>query len=128
MGFQNQYIDVGGGLGVDYDGSRSAFDSSTNYTLQEYTNDIVYYIGDVCNAEKVPHPDIVSESGRALVAHHSVLLVEVFGALAKLRQETIVENPDTAHPLVKELLDIRKNLTKLNKLEAYHDAMERRDD
>src|SRR5205823_1329210 len=56
MGFEIQYIDVGGGLGVDYDGSRSAFDSSTNYTLQEYTNDIVYYIGDVCNAERVPHP------------------------------------------------------------------------
>src|SRR5947208_4417767 len=79
MGFPVEYIDVGGGLGVDYDGSRSAFDSSTNYTLQEYTNDVVYYIADVCNAEKVPHPDIVSESGRALVAHHSVLIVEVSG-------------------------------------------------
>src|SRR5437899_10423071 len=65
MGFELQYIDVGGGLGVDYDGSRSAFDSSTNYTLQEYTNDIVYYIADVCNAEKLPHPEIVSERGRA---------------------------------------------------------------
>ena len=70
---------------MDYDGSRSAFDSSTNYTLQEYTNDIVYYIGDVCNAEKVPHPNIVSESGRAIVAHHSVLVVEVFGAIEKIR-------------------------------------------
>jgi arginine decarboxylase len=128
MGFQLEFVDVGGGLGVDYDGSRSAFDSSTNYTLQEYTNDIVYYIADVCNAEKVPHPDIVSESGRALVAHHSVLIVEVFGAIAKLRQENSVEYTESSHPLVKELLDIRKNLTKLNKLEAYHDAMERRDD
>jgi arginine decarboxylase len=73
MGFAIEYMDVGGGLGVDYDGSRSAFDSSTNYTLQEYTNDIVYYIADVCNAEKVPHPNIISESGRAIVAHHSVL-------------------------------------------------------
>src|SRR6202012_5792718 len=79
MGFAIEYIDVGGGLGVDYDGSRSAFDSSTNYSLQEYTNDIVYYIADICNAEKVPHPNIVSESGRAIVAHHSVLIVEVFG-------------------------------------------------
>ena len=83
MGFAIQYLDVGGGLGVDYDGSRSAFDSSTNYTLQEYTNDIVYYIADVCNAEQVPHPDIVSESGRAIVAHHSVLIVEVFGSIDK---------------------------------------------
>src|ERR1044072_3123075 len=87
MGFPVEYIDVGGGLGVDYDGSRSAFDSSTNYTLQEYTNDIVYYTADVCNAEKVPHPDIVSESGRAIVAHHSVLIVEVFGAIKKNRPE-----------------------------------------
>src|SRR5881409_2140544 len=86
MGFPVEYIDVGGGLGVYYDGSRSAFDSSTNYSLQEYTNDVVYYVGDVCNAEKVPHPDIVSESGRALVAHHSVLIVEVFGAIGKVRQ------------------------------------------
>ncbi|HEX7859269.1 MAG TPA: biosynthetic arginine decarboxylase [Verrucomicrobiae bacterium] len=128
MGFQIQYCDVGGGLGVDYDGSRSAFDSSTNYTLQEYTNDVVYYIADVCNAEKVPHPDIVSESGRAIVAHHSVLIVEVFGAIAKLRPENVIDYAESNHPLVKELIDIRKNLNKLNKLEAYHDAMERRDD
>lgn len=128
MGFDIQYMDVGGGLGVDYDGSRSAFDSSTNYTLQEYTNDVVYYIADVCNAEKVRHPDIISESGRALVAHHSVLIVEVFGAIAKLRKETPIEFGENEHPLVRELLDIRKNLAKLNKLEAFHDALERRDD
>src|SRR6201988_4634743 len=85
MVFAIEYMDVGGGLGGDYDGSRSAFDSSTNYTLQEYANDIVYYIADVCNAEKVAHPDIISESGRAVVAHHSVLIVEVFGSIAKVR-------------------------------------------
>jgi arginine decarboxylase len=128
MGFQIQYLDVGGGLGVDYDGSRSAFDSSTNYTLQEYTNDVVYYIADVCNAEKVPHPDIISESGRAIVAHHSVLIVEVFGAIEKIRPAMAFTCGENEHPLVKELCDIKKNLAKLNKLEAYHDAMERRDD
>ncbi len=128
MGFPVEYIDVGGGLGVDYDGSRSAFDSSTNYTLQEYTNDVVYYIGDVCNAEKVPHPDIVSESGRALVAHHSVLIVEVFGAIGKVRPDVKFTYGDSENPLVKELLDIQKNICKLNKLEAYHDALERRED
>jgi arginine decarboxylase len=128
MGFELQYIDVGGGLGVDYDGSRSAFDSSTNYTLQEYTNDIVYYIADVCNAEKVPHPEIVSESGRAIVAHHSVLIVEVFGSIEKSRPVLGPPYGDNEHPLVKELLDIRKNLSKLNKLEAWHDALERKDD
>jgi arginine decarboxylase len=128
MGFTLEFLDVGGGLGVDYDGSRSAFDSSTNYTLQEYTNDIVYYVADVCNAEKVPHPDIISESGRAIVAHHSVLIVEVFGAIGKTRADINFEFGDNEHPIVRELLDMRKNLAKLNKLEAYHDALERRDD
>ena len=128
MGFAIEYIDVGGGLGVDYDGSRSAFDSSTNYTLQEYTNDIVYYIADVCGAEKVPHPNIVSESGRAIVAHHSVLVMEVFGSIEKKRPVDDLAYGDNEHPLVRELLDIRKNLAKLNKLEAYHDALERKDD
>jgi len=128
MGFAIEFMDVGGGLGVDYDGSRSAFDSSTNYTLQEYTNDIVYYIADVCNAEKVPHPDIISESGRAIVAHHSVLIVEVFGAIEKIRPGVAFNYGENEHALVKELLDIKKNLTRLNKLEAFHDAQERRED
>ncbi len=128
MTFAIQYVDVGGGLAVDYDGSKSAFDSSTNYSLQEYTNDIVYYLGEVCNAENVPHPDIVSESGRAIVAHHSVLIVDVFGAIEKLRAGRNLEYGDDEHPLVRELLDIRKNLQKLNKLEAFHDALERKDD
>jgi len=128
MGFPISYLDVGGGLGVDYDGSRSAFDSSTNYTLQEYTNDVVFYIADVCNAENVPHPDIISESGRAIVAHHSVLIVEVFGAIEKIRPGQFLKYGDREHALVKELLEIRQNLPKLNKLEAYHDALERRDD
>ena len=128
MGFPIESIDVGGGLGVDYDGSRSAFDSSTNYTLQEYTNDVIYYVADVSNTEKVPHPDIISESGRAIVAHHSVLIVEVFGAIEKIRPGDFFQYTENEHPLVKELLDIKKNLSKLNKLEAYHDAMERRDD
>src|ERR1700761_2462634 len=128
MGFAIEFMDVGGGLGVDYDGSRSAFDSSTNYTLQEYTNDIVYYIADVCNAEKVPHPNIISESGRAIVAHHSMLVVEVFGSIEKIRGGSGLQYGESEHPLVRELLDIRKNLAKLNKLEAYHDALERKDD
>ncbi len=128
MGFPVEYLDVGGGLGVDYDGSRSAFDSSTNYSLQEYANDIVYYIADVCNAEKVPHPNIVSESGRGIVAYHSVLLVEVFGTIAKTKGGDALTFGDTEHALVRELLDIKKNLAKLNKLEAYHDAEERKED
>jgi arginine decarboxylase len=89
---------------------------------------VVYYIADVCNAESVPHPDIVSESGRAIVAHHSVLIVEVFGTIEKIRPGEFLKFGDNEHALVRELLDIKKNLCKLNKLEAYHDALERRED
>jgi arginine decarboxylase len=82
-----------------------------NYTLQEYTNDIVYYIADVCNAEKVPHPNIISESGRAIVAHHSVLIVEVFGYHRENPAgKGVAIRRKNEHPLVRELLDIRKNL------------------
>src|SRR5438552_295477 len=128
MGLEIEFLDVGGGLGVDYDGSRSAFDSSTNYTLQEYANDIVYYVADVCNAERVPHPNLISESGRAVVAHHSVLIVEVFGSIEKIRTGDYLQFGENEHPLVRELLDIKKNMPKLNKLEAYHDALERKED
>ncbi len=126
MGFAVESLDVGGGLGVDYDGSRSAFDSSTNYTLQEYTNDIVFYIAEVCNQEQVPHPQIISESGRALVAHHSVLLVETFGTIEKTSSGAQMVYGEKEHALVRDLLDIRKNLPVLNKLEALHDATDRR--
>jgi arginine decarboxylase len=128
MGFAIEWLDVGGGLGVDYDGSRSAFDSSTNYTLQEYTNDIVFYIGEVCNQEQVPHPQIVSESGRAIVAHHSVLLVETLGIIEKTRASSTIAYGENEHALVRDLLDLRKNLPKLSKLEAFHDATDRREE
>ena len=128
LGFNIETVDVGGGLGVDYDGSRTAFESSTNYTLQEYANDIVYYLGNVCDAEKVPHPEITSESGRAIVAHHSVLLVEVLGSIKKGTPADHLVYGKDEHPLVKELLEMRDNLSNLNRLEAYHDALERKDD
>ncbi|MCF7709366.1 MAG: biosynthetic arginine decarboxylase [Verrucomicrobia bacterium] len=127
MGFKIEYMDVGGGLGVDYDGSRCAFDSSMNYTLQEYTNDIVFYLGDICDVENVPHPEIVSESGRAIVAHHSVLIIKVLGAIEKIHKCKL-QNVDQEHALVRELTEIRDNLDNLNKIEAYHDAAERRED
>jgi arginine decarboxylase len=82
----------------------------------------------VCGAEGVPHPNIISESGRAIVAHHSVLIVEVFGTIEKSRPGNSLHFGEQEHPLVHELLDIQKNLSKLNKLEAYHDALERRED
>jgi arginine decarboxylase len=128
MGFAVESLDVGGGLGVDYDGSRSASDSSTNYTLQEYANDIVFYVGEVCNQELVPHPQIVSESGRAIVAHHSVLIVETLGTIEKIHPGPPIQYGDKEHAVVRELLDIRKNLPTLNMLEAFHDASERREE
>ena len=128
MGFPIQYLDCGGGLGVDYDGSRAVFESSVNYSLQEYVNDVVYYLADVCKTENVPHPNIITESGRAIVAHHSVLIVEVFGAIEKNRDESVLKFGEDEHRITKELLEIRDNLEKWNKLEAFHDAQERKDD
>jgi arginine decarboxylase len=74
-----QYLDVGGGLGIDYDGSQTDFESSVNYTLQEYANDVVYHIQNVCDESNVPHPTIITESGRAIAAYHSVLVFNVLG-------------------------------------------------
>jgi len=109
---------------VDYDGSRTTFDSSTNYSLQEYARDIVYNVMDVCDSEKVPHPIIVSESGRAIVAHHSVLVVEAFGAIEKDKVAEEVVATDGDHKLVKDMLEIRNNITRQNRLECLHDAQQ----
>ncbi len=123
MGHELEFMDVGGGLGVDYDGSRTAFDSSTNYTLQEYARDIVYNIMDVLDQEKVAHPIIVSESGRALVAHHSMLVVEAFGAIEK-DSGARIDVTDKDAKLVQDISETQKSLSKENRLEALHDAQQ----
>jgi len=123
MGHQLEYLDVGGGLAIDYDGSRSNFFSSMNYTIEEYASDIVYNIMDVCDDEKVPHPNIVSESGRAIVAHHSVLVVQAFGAIEKTPLEPLTIRA-ADHKLVRELLDIDQRLSTENLTEAWHDLMQ----
>jgi arginine decarboxylase len=122
MGHDLGYLDVGGGLGVDYDGSRTAFDSSTNYSLPEYARDIVYNIMDVCDSEGVSHPTIVSESGRAIVAYHSVLVVEAFGSIEKETAPIAVEAKPEDDKLLHEILDTQKTLTRQNRMEALHDA------
>jgi len=127
MGHALGYLDVGGGLGVDYDGSRTTFDSSTNYSLNEYARDIVYSIMEVCDSEEVPHPTIVSESGRAIVAHHSVLLVETFGSIEKNREGAPVEADPSDPPLLADIIEIAGNLGKKNRLENLHDAQEIRE-
>ncbi|HSI83475.1 MAG: biosynthetic arginine decarboxylase [Candidatus Methylacidiphilales bacterium] len=127
MGFPLTHMDVGGGLAVDYDGSKSTCDSSMNYTLAEYTRDIVWNISEVCREEQVPHPNIVSESGRAIVAHHSVLVVDVFGIIEKTKTEVpVLDEPK--HKLVRDLLDIRNTLNRSNRREYFHDAVQIRDD
>ena len=128
MGHELGYLDVGGGLGVDYDGSRTTFDSSMNYSLEEYVRDIVYTVKEVCDSESVAHPTLVSESGRAIVAQHSVLIVETFGAIEKAsRQETPTAKSVAEIPLLADILEIRNNLTPQNRLENLHDAQEIRE-
>ncbi len=127
MGHELGYLDVGGGLGVDYDGSRTTFDSSTNYSLNEYARDIVYSIMEVCDAEEVPHPKIVSESGRAIVAHHSVLIVEAFGSIEKNPNGKKVLAEEGDPQIVHDIIEILENLGKKNRLENLHDAHEIRE-
>jgi arginine decarboxylase len=127
MGVAIEYLNVGGGLGVDYDGSRTSSDASVNYTVQEYANDVVYTIKDVCENENVPEPDIVSESGRAMTAYHSVLIVDV---RAEISARTVQKlKPSGKDPqVIGDLFFILKAMTVKNYREYYHDALEHRDE
>jgi len=127
-------LDVGGGMGVDYDGSQSAWPSSINYTVQEYATDVVYRIKSVCDDNAVPHPVILSESGRAMVAYSSMLVVDILGTSrfdGKVDPDAIEKqlraDPDAPKP-VADLLDCIRNLTDRNVLETYHDATQARDE
>jgi arginine decarboxylase len=120
-----EYIDVGGGLGVDYDGSQTNFESSVNYTLEEYANDVVYHLQTVCDDAQVKHPTIVSESGRAVVAYHSVLIFNVLGVSGfgeeRLPDPSAVEEME--QPLI-DLYETYQNISPRNALESYHDAQQ----
>lgn len=128
MGVEIEYLDVGGGLGVDYDGSRTSFNSSINYSIQEYVSDIVYTIQEVCAAEEVSEPNIVSESGRALVAHHSVLIIDVFGNIEVGQTPYNLEESPHENDVVREMRETLNNATPKNLLESYHDALQRKEE
>ena len=121
-----EYLDVGGGLGVDYDGSQTNFESSVNYTLEEYANDVVYHIQTVCDDAGVKHPTIVSESGRAIVAYHSVLDLQRARCLGLRRREDSRgrSSRKKRSSRVIDLLETYTNLTVRNALESYHDAQQ----
>jgi len=117
-----EYVDVGGGLGIDYDGSQTDFESSVNYTLQEYANDVVYHIQNVCEEAEVPTPNIISESGRAVVAYHSLLVFNVLGVSGFGEEDVPAEvNPDWEQPLA-DLYQAMHSVSGKNLLESYHDA------
>jgi arginine decarboxylase len=124
LGAGLEYLDVGGGLGVDYDGSQTNFESSMNYTLEEYANDVVYHVQTVCEEAGVPHPTIISESGRAVVAYHSVLVFNVLG-VSGFGDEKVpaTADPEWEQPLL-DLVETYNNITARNALEAFHDAQQ----
>jgi arginine decarboxylase len=128
MNLNVEFLDVGGGLGVDYDGSRTSFESSINYSLQEYVTDVVYSIKEVCEAEEVPEPNIVTESGRAIVAHHSVLLVNVFGNIEVGATPIAFDESPDEDDVVKEMRYLSQHLTAKNLLEHFHDALSRKEE
>lgn len=123
-----RYIDVGGGLAVDYDGSKTNFPSSTNYTLQEYANDVVSHVMEACDDGGVPHPIIVTESGRAVVAHHSVLIVNVLGTSALPTADISETLPEKAPDILHNLHECYQSITHKNFQEAFHDAMHYREE
>jgi len=122
------YIDVGGGLGVDYDGSRSTYASSTNYNVQEYANDVVYHILESCQEESLPHPNIISESGRAMTAYHSILVFNVLDVTSFPEWTGQIKIPKEAPEIVQEIYDVLENTSNKNLTESWHNATHLKDE
>ena len=129
MGFNVEFVDIGGGLGVDYDGTRSSnSEGSVNYSIQEYVNDSISTLVDVSDKNGIPHPNIITESGRALTAHHSVLIFEVLETATLPEWDDEEEIAPDAHELVQELYGIWDTLNQNKMLEAWHDAQQIREE
>ncbi len=129
LGYPVEFVDIGGGLGVDYDGTRSSYsESSVNYSIQEYLNDSISIMVDASDKNGIPHPNIITESGRSLTAHHSVLIFEVLETASFIdMEEDFVVSPDD-HELVKELYQIWDKLNQSRMIEAWHDAQQIREE
>lgn len=121
------YFDAGGGLGIDYTGSRTSSDSSMNYTLEEYARDVVYAVGTACQEAGIPHPTLITESGRAIVAHHSILITEVIDVAPALDAVPELPAPPTNHEVLVELCALYNSLTVKNYHEVLHDTVELKD-
>ena len=129
MGYNVDFVDCGGGLGVDYDGTRSSSsESSVNYSIQEYVNDCVYTFTDAADKNHLPHPNIITESGRSLAAHHSVLVIDVLETASLPEMPEEFETKESDHQLVKDLYEIWDNINPRNMLEDWHDAEQIRDE
>lgn len=124
MGARPKFLDVGGGLGVDYDGSQTNFHSSMNYTVQEYANDVVATIQEACDSKGLPHPDIVTECGRAMTAHHSVLVFDVLGVHEMISGRPPEPVSDSDPRVIQNLAEIYETISQKNVLEAYHDILQ----
>ena len=124
LGVPIQYLNLGGGLGVDYDGSKTAFDSSMNYSVQEYANDVVYTIQQICEEEKVPPPTLVTESGRAVTAYHSVFVTNVLDVADRIEQGRRVHVTASDPNVLKELASIYETVNAKTLRESYHDALQ----
>ncbi|MBI4954003.1 MAG: biosynthetic arginine decarboxylase [Myxococcales bacterium] len=124
MGAGMHLLDVGGGLGVDYDGSKTNFHSSMNYSVQEYANDVVSFVQQACDEADLPHPDIITESGRAMVAHHSVLVFDILGVNEVLTGWHPEPPAEDDHRVIHDLSDCWTGISRKNVQEAYHDALQ----
>ena len=124
LGARPTLVDVGGGLGVDYDGSQTNFHSSMNYSVQEYANDVVASLQEAADDADIPHPDIVTESGRAMVAHHSVLVFDVLGVNEVLGHRPREEAGEEENKVIQDLTEVRESISRKNVQEAYHDALQ----